>query len=88
MKQLSPLHYLLITLIQTRKDKSQLIMVKPLILGQKIKKKKFVTVRGKKHKNKDNTLSEAIQLTRGVIGEDVEKSRQDVSGGMEPAAIC
>lgn len=57
--------------------------------GGKEEKKQFVPVRGKKRKNKDDTLSEAIQLMRGVIEndptrdliqlirEDMEKSRQD-----------
>ena len=42
-------------------------MVKPLILWEKKKKNQSVSVRGKKSKNKDVTLPEAIQLMRGVI---------------------
>ena len=38
--------------------------------GGKEEKKLFVPVRGKKHKNKDDTLSEAFQLMRGVIEND------------------
>ena len=57
--------------------------------GGKEEKKPFVPVRGKKRKNKNDTLSEAIQLVRGVIEndptrdliqlvrEDMEKSCQD-----------
>ena len=57
--------------------------------GGKEEKKQFVPVRGKKRKNKDDTLSEAIQLMRGeiendptrdliqLITEDMEKSHQD-----------